>query len=129
MLRNCYIETREDETGPIFLADEGGVHCNLDGYAIIPIERFHVLSGASDFCPEDHWPCNACGAKGPTAEGHDPCIANLPGVEQACCGHGFGHAYIKFENGPIIRGTFSPEAEPPNPSVPPADPQSPPPSH
>ena len=34
-------------------------------------------------------PCPACG-KVPTAEGHDACIANLPGVTGACCGHGGG---------------------------------------
>jgi hypothetical protein len=31
--------------------------------------------------------CLACG-RFRTAELHDPCIANLPGVQFACCGHG-----------------------------------------
>lgn len=31
--------------------------------------------------------CKQCGMY-PTADGHDPCIANLPGVKYACCGHG-----------------------------------------
>lgn len=34
-----------------------------------------------------------------TPEGHDPCIANLPGVLYACCGHGITNGYIKFEDG------------------------------
>jgi hypothetical protein len=34
-----------------------------------------------------------------TKKGHDPCIADLPGVEFACCGHGTGDGYIAFENG------------------------------
>jgi hypothetical protein len=36
-----------------------------------------------------------------TEDGHDPCIANLEGVEFACCGHGdleFGSPYVVFIN-------------------------------
>jgi hypothetical protein len=43
----------------------------------------------------------------PTSDDHDPCIANLPGVEFACCGHGTDEGYIKFENGIVIRGNFT----------------------
>ena len=39
-----------------------------------------------------------------TKDGHDPCIANLPGVKFACCGHGQKDAYISFEDGRMIRG-------------------------
>lgn len=49
--------------------------------------------------------CLKCGMN-QTADGHDPCIANLPGVEHACCGHGVDEGYIKFENGTVLRGTF-----------------------
>lgn len=35
--------------------------------------------------------------------GHDPCIANLPGVDYACCGHGVEQGYIKFKDGRIFR--------------------------
>jgi len=34
-----------------------------------------------------------------TDKGHDPCLADLPGVLFACCGHGTEHGYIKFEDG------------------------------
>lgn len=34
--------------------------------------------------------------------GHDPCIANLPGVAYACCGHGAEPGYIHFYNGRVI---------------------------
>ena len=37
-----------------------------------------------------------------TAERHDPCIANLPGVMHACCGHG-QRGCIRFLDGRIIR--------------------------
>lgn len=33
-----------------------------------------------------------------TAESHDPCIANLPGVRNACCGHGCKNRYIQLDN-------------------------------
>ena len=48
--------------------------------------------------------CPKCGIK-PT-NGHDPCIKNLPGVRDACCGHGVGDGYIIFEDGRSIRGGF-----------------------
>jgi hypothetical protein len=34
------------------------------------------------------WPvCPRCG-KPPTPKGYDPCIADLPDIRAACCGHG-----------------------------------------
>lgn len=38
-----------------------------------------------------------------TEDGHDPCIANLPGVIYACCGHGEEKGYLKFEDGRCLR--------------------------
>lgn len=38
-----------------------------------------------------------------TEDGHDPCMANLPGVIYACCGHGLEHGYLKFEDGRCLR--------------------------
>lgn len=48
--------------------------------------------------------CNHC--KLPcTPDGHDACIANLDGVSNACCGHGYPEdSYIQFENGITVRG-------------------------
>ena len=50
--------------------------------------------------------CHKC--KGwPTDLGHDPCIANLPGVKFACCGHGMkGRAYVVFNNDLTLRGEW-----------------------
>ncbi len=44
-------------------------------------------------------PCGLC--KRPSTEsGHDPCIANLPNVVNACCGHGrLSEAYVHFKDG------------------------------
>lgn len=55
---------------------------------------------------ENERPCVKCGEM-PTDEGHDPCIANLPGVENACCGHGVERGYVAFEDGTVIRGDLS----------------------
>jgi hypothetical protein len=51
-------------------------------------------------------PCPNCGMKR-TKEGHDPCIGELPGVKNACCGHGTELGYVAFENGVTIRGFFT----------------------
>lgn len=55
--------------------------------------------------PKVDWPCPKCGEHR-TPKGHDPCIANLPGVEYACCGHGVERGYAKFEDGRVLRGQF-----------------------
>ena len=33
---------------------------------------------------------------------HDHCIANLPGVKYACCGHGAENGYVKLYSGKVI---------------------------
>jgi len=49
-------------------------------------------------------PCKKCGELF-QADDIDPCLGELPGVENACCGHGVSErAYIKFESGVIVRG-------------------------
>lgn len=45
----------------------------------------------------------------PTADGHDACIANLPGIKFACCGHGLreqgktDYGYLVFDDDTVIR--------------------------
>lgn len=40
--------------------------------------------------------CARCGMES-TVEGHDACLGTLPGVENACCGHGIeDEAYVQF---------------------------------
>ena len=47
--------------------------------------------------------CPKCNHK-QTAEGHDHCIQNTPGIKYACCGHGIkNQAYISFEDGSVQR--------------------------
>ncbi len=36
---------------------------------------------------------------------HDACISGLPGVDNACCGHGIKEqSYVQFTNGVELRG-------------------------
>lgn len=54
-----------------------------------------------------HWrtePCGHCG-KVNTPEGHDGCLGTLPGVMNACCGHGVvAEAYVQFVDGSVVSG-------------------------
>jgi hypothetical protein len=61
------------------------------------------------FIKPDKLKCTKCKKKA-TKDGHDPCIANLPGVTDACCGHGRHEGYLIFENGTVIRGFFDVES-------------------
>lgn len=48
--------------------------------------------------------CGSCG-KRDTPEGHDACLGTLPGVRNACCGHGVeSEAYIQWPDGSCING-------------------------
>ncbi len=40
-------------------------------------------------------PCPQCGEM-PSPEGHDACIASIPGANSACCGHGKHLGYINW---------------------------------
>lgn len=61
------------------------------------------MSGVKQW--ETGWVCPECGMIR-QADGHDPCIGELPGVKFACCGHGGNGAYlgyIHFVNGVTVR--------------------------
>lgn len=59
--------------------------------------------------PDKKRPCPKCGSS-PTTNGHDSCMANLPDVKYACCGHGIrGDAYIMLTNNRVIRKHEEPE--------------------
>jgi hypothetical protein len=70
-----------------------------------PDEEF-VFSDTGASVP-DTWesrPCGYCGRSN-TPEGYDGCVGHLPGVRNACCGHGqLKAAYIQYVGGRIIRG-------------------------
>lgn len=49
-------------------------------------------------------PCGFCDVRA-TREGHDACLGTIPGVVNACCGHGEeSEAYITHDGGERISG-------------------------
>ena len=50
-------------------------------------------------------PCAKCGSLFTLGEGEvDPCLGTLPGVDNACCGHGIrSEAYVRFTNGVVLK--------------------------
>ena len=47
--------------------------------------------------------CKKCGEF--NDDDFDSCLGKLPGVNNACCGHGIqGNSYIQFTNGITVRG-------------------------
>lgn len=61
----------------------------------------------ADGVPVSEDPNRTCGYcnRPSDSEGHDPCLRGLPGVTNACCGHGAkSESYIQFENGTTVRG-------------------------
>lgn len=48
-------------------------------------------------------PCGHCGLAN-THAGHDGCLGELPGVMNACCGHGHDDPYVQFPDRTELRG-------------------------
>ena len=49
-------------------------------------------------------PCGHCGRHN-TPDGHDGCLGHIPGVVNACCGHGnVDEAYVSYAIGYCLRG-------------------------
>lgn len=74
--------------------------------------NIELLNGEYIFCDTKEpttttWeqrPCGHCGLYN-TPEGHDGCLGTLPGVMNACCGHGqTKDAYVQFMDGFSIHG-------------------------
>lgn len=82
--------------------------CHLRGH---PIE-WDALRQIWIYCDTreptiEAWRERACGHCGEhsTPEGHDACLGTLPGVTNACCGHGHAsEAYVQHSDGSVVRG-------------------------
>ena len=66
-------------------------------------EWFYVDSGLPTIGSDR--PCGHCGKEN-NNEGHDGCLGTLPGVMNACCGHGDKHegAYIQYSSKDCLYG-------------------------
>ena len=62
------------------------------------------LLGTEEPVASNHRSCGYCGRPN-TKEGHDGCAGVLPGVMNACCGHGAPEdAYVQLQAGGYIHG-------------------------
>lgn len=74
--------------------------------------EIELVDGEWYFCDTkepvaETWEKRACGHCGKynTTEGHDGCLGTLPGVMNACCGHGrTNEAYVQLWDGYSIHG-------------------------
>ena len=70
-------------------------------------ETWYYTDTGEKIKENDKLTCPACSQSARNDE-PDPCLGYLPGVDNACCGHGIRElAYISFENGIVIRGQFN----------------------
>jgi hypothetical protein len=80
----------------------------LRGHTIIwKDEKWCYTNGRSTALAYEEQREPACGHCGqyPTPKGHDRCLGTLPGVMNACCGHGGAKsAYVQFPDGVRISG-------------------------
>lgn len=92
------------------------------GYGRLQIDRprlgrmhghdiIHDKDGVTRYCddlsPVDRSsmrPCPFCRLSASDYDGQDPCIAGLPGVCNACCGHGVDEPYAQLEDGTFLIG-------------------------
>ncbi len=76
--------------------------------------RGHVIVEVDDECwmyedgvlvkDDEGRNCGRCN-RPRTAQGHDGCLGELPGLINACCGHGLTQdAYVQYPSGNCIRG-------------------------
>jgi hypothetical protein len=56
-------------------------------------------------------PCSLCKMQWPSGK-PDACLGQLPGVKDACCGHGVEESYIEFHNGVRVSNFARIEYEP-----------------
>lgn len=79
------------------------------GHPIIYVDKAWLYE--DDRTPIPGWggenrPCIKCGSSKWSGDGEvDECLGVLPGVSNACCGHGVPErSYICFKNGVVLKG-------------------------
>ncbi len=74
------------------------------GYEIEFVDGEFVFSDTGEPTAGSNRACGHC-HKRSTAEGHDACLGTLPGVKNACCGHGeVAEAYVQMVGGKHVQG-------------------------
>lgn len=91
---------------------EMGRRSHFRGHPIICLSETEENDGIEQWVYEDTKTpvegnprsCGHCG-RDDTIDGHDGCLGILPGVKNACCGHGTQkESYIQFTNGVSVKG-------------------------
>ena len=78
------------------------------GHMIEVVDASWVYSDTGEPVAWDR-PCEHCN-RPTTVEGHDACLGELPGVMNACCGHGTSEAaYVQLGDKSILRGNAAQE--------------------
>jgi hypothetical protein len=87
-------------------SDEIEKYSHLRGHPIIHAGHKWVYKDTGEDTANNLRPCNACGLDTGTGPNDgEPCLGLLPGVMNACCGHGVREdSYVQFTNGMIIEG-------------------------
>ncbi len=80
-------------------------YCNhWRGHPIYVKDGEHYYADTNEPTVGNRRPCGHCG-KEDTPDEHDGCISNLPGVMNACCGHGrINSAYVQLIGGKVLAG-------------------------
>ncbi|MCK5617122.1 hypothetical protein KAR91_85455 [Candidatus Pacearchaeota archaeon] len=79
------------------------------GHAIVFLKGQWLYDDTKEPTPGYGGKYRPCGACKKTFDGSydgeaDPCLGELPGVDNACCGHGIqAESYIRFTNGITIK--------------------------
>lgn len=75
------------------------------GHRIEKHNDIYVYSDTKQPVPDNiNRACGHCGLEN-TKEGHDGCLGTLPGLMNACCGHGnTSEAYVQFLDGHSVHG-------------------------
>jgi hypothetical protein len=74
------------------------------GHSIVFVDGAYQFEDTGGPTVGSDRPCGHCG-KYPTIEGHDRCVGTLPGVMNACCGHGeVPLAYVQMPDGSLVQG-------------------------
>lgn len=76
----------------------------LRGHKIELVDDKWTYCDTGSSTANDVRPCGYCNKEN-TPEGHDGCLGTLPGVMNACCGHGeILETYVQFLDGHSIHG-------------------------
>ena len=90
------------------------------GHAIIAVgDHWEYEDNGVSVIKDPRRACGKCSMPSTTGCDDDPCLGHLPGVMNACCGHGKREdSYIQFDSGLCVRGFIVDDAATEEPDAP-----------